>query len=184
VLNLDSDQILAPRAIESALSTGRPVVAFEEISSGEGLVARINRLDKTAVNREWSRNLDPVSGFIRPRFYRRDLLLHALRKIPASIMDVRPCPFSEDSLIYWHTEVSPDQVGFIRNAIFHEEESYLLAYLRKWRKYGETAKVYRGTPYSILVANRGKRSVRGIWRVATAPGLLLRAAPFIVGYYI
>jgi glycosyltransferase involved in cell wall biosynthesis len=184
VLNLDSDQILTPRALEAARGTSCPVVAFGEESSGTSLVARINRLDKSAMNTAWQRNIDPVSGFIRPRYYRRDLLLDALRRIPPRILDVRPCPFSEDSLIYWHTQIAPDRVGFVPDAILHEEEAHLLPYLKKWRLYGQTAKYYRGTPYSVFATQRGKRRVDGLGKLATAPGLLMRAGPFILGYYL
>lgn len=184
ILNLDTDQRLAAWALEAAIATSKSVVAFGEVSTGSGLVARINRLDKATVNRNWQLNLDPISGFIRPRFYRRDLLLQAFGMIPDKIMDVKPCPFSEDSLLFWHANVRADEVGFVPDAILHEETTHLLEYARKWKGYGQTAKVYRGTSYSVFATSRGKRSVQGIRRFATAPGLAIRAFPFLIGYYL
>lgn len=184
VLNLDSDQVLAVDAIQRAMSTGCPAVAFGESSSGTSIVARINALDKAAVNRAWRRNIDPLSGFIRPRFYQRNVLLRAMEKIPDHIIDIRPSPFSEDSLIFWLSGIHPNAVGFVPDSIAHAEEPRLFSYLRKWQTYGQTAKGYRGTPYEILAKTRGRRSVPGAWKLASAPGLLLRAVPFFVGYYL
>ncbi|MGC2204959.1 MAG: glycosyltransferase family A protein [Thermoplasmata archaeon] len=184
ILNLDSDQVLAPDAVRAAFATTKSIVAFGEVSTGVGIVARINRLDKATINRDWERNLDPVSGFIRPRFYRRDVLLRSFRMIPDHILDIRPSPFADDSLLYWHTQVKPVDIGFVPDAVLHEEMSQLFGYVRKWRLYGQTAKPYRGTQYSMFATSRGKRSVRGIRQLATAPGLLLRVVPFFIGYYL
>lgn len=184
VLNLDSDQFLMSHAIEAALATERAAVAFGEVSTGDSLIARINRLDKATVNQEWQTNLDPISGFIRPRLYRRDVLMEAFRSIPEKILDVKPCPFSDDSLVYWHSGVKPDQVGFVPDGIVHEEMAHVLDYVRKWRVYGRTAKVYRGTQYSVFVTSRGKRNVRGMRHFASMPGLAFRVVPFIIGYYL
>jgi glycosyltransferase involved in cell wall biosynthesis len=183
VLNLDSDQVLTSNALRDALSTLKPAVAFGEVSTGEGLIARVNGLDKRAINRVWWQNLDPLTGFIRPRFFHREALLAALRTIPCNILDTKPSPFSDDSLIYLQTGISADQVGFVPDSVLHEEERRVMPYLRKWRRYGQSARPYRGTPFAALATSRGKRNVNGLWKLACAPGLLARAAPFIVGYY-
>jgi glycosyltransferase involved in cell wall biosynthesis len=183
VLCLDADQVLREDAVENALATRHDVVAFGELGMGHGLVALINRLDKATVNRSWEENVDPLSGFIRPRLYRRDLLLDALRRIPSEILEVRPSPFSDDSLIFLLTKVPAREIGFVPNAIYHREMEGLRDYLRKWTVYGQSAKIYLGTPYEFIVRSRGRRRVGPLGLIAVAPGLALRAIPFWIGLH-
>ncbi|MCI4345239.1 MAG: glycosyltransferase family 2 protein [Thermoplasmata archaeon] len=181
VLSLDADQLLDPRAVEQALATGRPAVALGEQSTGSGVVAWLNEIDRRGIEGSWQANLDPLRGSIRPRFFRRDLLLRALRAIPAELVEIEPAPYSEDSLIYLHTGLQPEEVGYVPRALRHVEAP-LLAYLRKWRGYGISAQVYRGTQWEGLVNRRGKRGGSLGIRAAAIPALLLKAVPFAIGY--
>jgi glycosyltransferase involved in cell wall biosynthesis len=181
VLNLDSDQILGKNAVQLALETSRSVVAFGEISSGRGVVANLNRIDNRFVNLNWRQNLDVTTGAIRPRLYVRERLKLALESIPQTLLDLRPCPFSEDSLIFFHSGFDSRDVGFVPDAILHLEESGLVRYLRKWHDYGCAARAYRGTEYRRFAEMRGAR--RGAGKFLTLPALMLRGVPFLLGYH-
>jgi hypothetical protein len=181
VLNLDADQLLGVRAVELALATKRPAVALGELSIGPGIVARLNALDRRGIDEHWRENLDPVRGSIRPRFFRRDLLLRALRAIPPELIGIEPGPYSEDSIIYLNSGVPAAEVGYVPGALRHIEAP-LGAYLRKWRRYGISAQAYRGTEWEKLVYRRGQRGGPTTVRAIAIPALLLKAIPFAIGY--
>jgi glycosyltransferase involved in cell wall biosynthesis len=183
VFNLDSDQYLEPHAILSALQARSPIVAFGEVSDGGGLVAKINRLDLSSTQSAWKDNIDPLRGQIRPRFYKRELLLQALEEIPPKILNLRPSPFSEDSLIFYNAYRREPAVAFVPNAIHHDVSLGLVAYMKKWHRYGVGARAYKGTPYEILIAQRGSRRGNGLGRLASVPALVTRGVPFALGYY-
>ncbi len=182
VLNVDSDQVLLPDAIERCLNTGRSVVALGETSVGRGLPAMLNRVDRDLVETSWMENLDPVRGPIRPRLYGRSLLIRALEAIPAGLRRHKPAPYSEDSLIYLNSGTGPDEVGYVPRAILHLEEETTAQYVRKWFGYGRSAKIYRGTPFEFLVWGRGGRVLRLRDRAVVYPALALKGVPFYLGY--
>lgn len=184
VLNLDSDQALRPSAIQKAINLDLPIVAFGEASEGTGLVTIINRLDQLATDSKWMDNLDPIRGPIRPRFYERSLLLKALEEIPPNFRNLKPSPFSEDSLIYFNAFKLEQRVGFVPSAVIHLENPSLLAYTRKWYGYGRSARAYRGTPYEPFATQRGERRGRMRNRVMSLPARLMKGVPFALGYFV
>lgn len=184
VLNLDSDQVLAPDAVQRCIETGRSIVALGESSSGRGLVSAMNRADRDEVDRHWRANLDPRSGSIRPRLYERITLIRALKKIPESLIHLKPAPYSEDSIIYLNSGASPGDVGYVPRAVTHLEDPSLLSFATKWFGYGKSAKVYHRTDLEFLVWGRGRRFVRRSGFVRTLPARVLKGVPFILGYYL
>jgi len=183
VLNLDSDQHLLPHAIVRALEESKAMVVLGEQGVGEGLVAWVNQREKERSQKDWSVNVDPASGALRPRFYERELLIESLESIPRRIRLIRPCPYAEDSLIFTEARKRSSSVGFVPNAILHHEETSVGVYWKKWIRYGRAAKFYRGTPYEYLVR---QRSIGRLARPAGVIGLTaaaLRGLPFLLGYY-
>ena len=183
ILNLDSDQILLPTSVKQAIETRADIVALGETSAGTGLVWRLTSMDREAISVDWRANLDPVRGAVRPRMYRRELLLRSLRNIPDSIIDLRPCPYSEDSLIYLGAYSGCERVAFVPDAVIHSEMEQLVPFLKKWSRYGVAARAYRGTKYEFLVRARGGLSSRGTKAIRSVPSLLLRGIPFAAGYF-
>ncbi len=184
VVNLDVDQRLKPGAVAAALATGADVIALGESSAGRGLVAAANRLHNRRVHATWSGELEAGSGGIVPRMYRRSRLVDALERIPDSILDVRPCPYAEDSLIYWSATRDRPTTAFVPDAVVHEEVASVTEYLRKWFQYGVTAKAYRGTAYAFLLSRRGSHRLRGAVYPSSVPALLLRGPSFLLGYFL
>jgi glycosyltransferase involved in cell wall biosynthesis len=182
VLNLDADQRLRDHAISAALETGQSVVAFGEVNVGSSVPARVNRLENELRGKHWRRNIGRIGGALRPRFYRRELLLRALRAIPPAVLDTRPCPFSEDTLIFVESAVAEDRVGFVPAAIEHLDETSTWSYWKKWVRYGRAARALRGTRYEDLVRRRGGDRLRTSLSPGTLPAFLLRAPAFAIGY--
>jgi glycosyltransferase involved in cell wall biosynthesis len=184
VLNLDADQVLSATAIQRCAETGADIVALGELSTGRGVVWRLTSLDRAAISKNWQANVDPISGAIRPRFYRRDLLLRSLNSIPDEIIDIKPCPYSEDSLIFLGTGVTNTGVGYVPDAVYHEEMDGLIPFMAKWRRYGITARAYRGTRFEYLVRARAGLGSKGRRAIASTPSLLMRGLPFALGYIL
>jgi hypothetical protein len=183
VLNLDADQRLVPGALGRALELGKPIVAFGELALGRGIVAMAGRLEGRVRARTWVRQISGWSGSIIPRLYPRERLVSALRSLPPTILDCKPSPFSEDSLIFGIVGANREEVGFVPGGILHDVSIGLGEYWRKWAKYGKTAQVYRGTKYASMVRRRAEARLKGSsWSAATLPALLLRAPAFIAGY--
>lgn len=107
ILNLDADQRLYPDAIKQAVDSGKEIVAIGEEAVGVGLVAFINSREKAAQGRNWRRQIEPVSGAIRPRFYERNLFLAAASAIPPKLVNLRPSPYAEDSLFFIEASIVP-----------------------------------------------------------------------------
>jgi glycosyltransferase involved in cell wall biosynthesis len=182
VLSLDSDQVIARSAIESAIATGCRVVAFGETCEGPGLVAKINGVDFRLINRHWSTNIGMIGGPIRPRLYPTSMFLRGLGAIPERIRRTRPSPFSEDTLIFVGSGAAVSEVGYVPTSIKHIESLSLWAYALKWYRYGKSARPYRQTQYEYLPRVRGSRRGMGFHRVGTFPALITRGIPFLIGY--
>lgn len=184
ILYLDSDQIIEPTALRRASDDGHGVLAFGESSVGPGLVAFLNDVDRRRLHRHWERQLDPVFGTIRPRFYPRETLVEALEQILRPLVARQHIQmYSEDSLIYVASGVTPDSIGFIPNAIDHLEMTSVWEYVKKWGAYGRYARLYRGTSLEKFARRRATRKGSVGDRIAGFPALLLRAVPFAFGYY-
>lgn len=183
ILNLDSDQVLSRRAIQACVETGAEIVALGEHSVGNGILPKINELDRRSINSSWRTHVDPLTGSIRPRFYRRDLLLGSLEQIPDAIIDVRPCPYSEDSLIFMGAMDPIRRVGFVPDSVGHWEVDSLLGYAKKWFTYGRAARAYRGTKFETLISGRQRARLSESFRLGRVPALVLRGLPFTVGRF-
>ncbi len=184
VLNLDADQILSPGVLDQCLSSGCDAAVLEEVALGRGLIARINRLDKRAAQRDWSSNLADTGGPVVPRFYRRSLLLHALLGLPPSIIDLSPSPPHEDALVFRLMRPSLQKIGFVPEAIAHNEEESISRYVRKWIERGKAASRARGTAVDWIVRTQGRRAGGGRVSLLTFPARALRGVPFLLGYYL
>lgn len=182
ILNVDSDQMLRPTTLERVIETGAPIVALGEDSIPSGILGRINALDKRITGRNFSQNIDPVYGTILPRFYERKRLLESLRKIPPELIDIRPS-YLEDALTFLGALKPTERVAYVPNCILHHEMESTLDYFHKWKRYGTTAKAYRGTPYEFIISQRGVRRGTILDRIACLPALALRSIPFALGYY-
>ena len=184
VLNLDADHRVLPGALRRALATGADVVGFGERCDGAGLVARANRLQNGASVRDWRSGMVPIGGTLAPRWYRRSLLVHALERIPRDVLETRPSPYAEDFLVFYEASRESPSLGFVPEGLAHEELASTVRYMRKWFRYGATAKAYRGTEYEAFFRARARRRLRGAFQGASLPAIALRSPGFWLGYWL
>jgi glycosyltransferase involved in cell wall biosynthesis len=185
ILNMDSDQFLAKDAIERALKVEKRITALEEVSCGNGIIAKLNKLDKEIVHKYWRENLDPISGVIKPRFYERDLLLQVYKKID-SLAD--KLTMHEDAITYYEafriSNSSIQDIGYVEKAIYHLEEDSLIHYMKKWYRYGMTAMFLKQTEYNFLLKNRAVRKGNLMEKIELLPLILIKGIPYFLGFYL
>ncbi|MCI2414737.1 MAG: glycosyltransferase family 2 protein [Candidatus Aramenus sp.] len=185
ILNMDSDQFLAKGTLERALKTEKRITVLEEVSVGHGVIAKLNKLDKEIVHRHWKENLDPITGAIKPRFYEKALLLQVYKKID-SLAD--KLTMYEDAIVYYEafrlSNSSIHDIGYVEKAIYHLEEDSLIRFMKKWYKYGKTARFLKQTKYDFFLKNRGVRKGNLMEKIGLLPLTLIKGIPYFLGLYL
>ena len=151
IVNLDSDMYFS----DNFSGFREKVIALGEITVGKGIVSTMMSIDRKLTQREWKHNLNPINGGIIPRMYERELLLRAYERVQQTLRNNLVVQF-EDSIIYYNImkEYNGD-VQFIPDAVYHVENDGLLAFMKKWYKYGREDRNLRGTIYEIFI-NSGR----------------------------
>lgn len=105
ILYLDSDQILAySNILQRSLSMfpNNDMLCLEEESSRiDSFLQKLIAADRKLVNKFWERNIDPLSGFLIPRFYKRSLLDAVFKKLDI-VCHMHELGINEDCLIYYY----------------------------------------------------------------------------------
>jgi len=187
ILFLDSDQILHPKAIEWAIAEIEKgfdaLWLYERAYNRNKWVPRLYDADRIIVQEYLSEDV------VLPRFWRKDLLLQAVRNIPKSIF---PFCYSHDHLfIYKEFRLISDRIGHVgtekQPAVEHVEPDSLKDIWKKQYVYGITTRQLKEkNVYPELIKTR--HSFRKFhWR---RPWLSLkvfflrvfRGVPYIWGY--
>jgi glycosyltransferase involved in cell wall biosynthesis len=190
-LLLDSDQLLDKTAISRACKLGQrnDMVILEEFSTDPGnllqrLISRDRRLSRSTL----SRHLQPETGILLPRFFRRGFLEEVISHIPESLSDFVVA--YDHAIIYYESVKLSSRIGIIPRAIYHEEPSSLLELWRKNYRYGLSAGLLaRSGHYSHFLRYKEKVRMMGEkgsfadW-VASTFFLSIKAVPYELGYEI
>ena len=186
ILFLDSDQILHPNALQWAIDNIKDYDAlwfYERAWNRNKWVPRLYDADRVIVQEYLSEDV------VLPRFWRRDLLLQAVRNIPKSIF---PFCYSHDHLfIYKEFQLISNRIGHVGTekepAVEHIEPDSLKNIWKKQYVYGITTRQLKEkNVYPELIKTR--HSFRKFhWR---RPWLSLkvfflrvfRGVPYIGGY--
>ncbi|WP_338598630.1 glycosyltransferase family 2 protein [Sulfolobus tengchongensis] len=175
IINLDSDMILVEGILQKIPKA--EAIALGEITIGNGITAKLMKIDRKIIQEKYQENLK-IEGGVIPRVYRRDILLEAYRKIPERLLSLQAF---EDSLIYYLSGVK--DVKFVKDAVYHIEDDPLPNFLKKWYKYGKNAKLLKGTEFEFLV-KRGRPGTSAKEKIELLPIMLAKGIPFALGYYL
>ncbi len=159
VLLLDADQVLEPTALERGVhlmeGEGYDMLVLEELSLParnfwQKLFSAHRRLIHRYID---SDSLDPLTGTVLPRLFRRSLLLEAIRAIPP---EVRKRVIHHDhAIIYLEARKRTQRVGILPRAIYHREPDSLRQIWRRNFRYGRSLAALEGpNPYSALLQRR------------------------------
>lgn len=155
VLLLDSDQILAPDALERAVAmmegqSHDMLVLGERSYRTETLTEKLFDLDRKLLHA--SQNLDPATGAVLPRFYRTKLLRKAVGQIPPEVMET--VGGEDHAIIYWEAWKLSQKVGFLPKAVMHIEPRSMSRVWQKAYRWGATSHPAYSRKYGKLLAQR------------------------------
>lgn len=127
VLLLDTDQILAPTAIEQAvaLMNNHDMLVLEEHSyNTRGFIPKLYCASKQMVNARFGESyaFDPIKGGNPARFFKRDILEKAFAAIPPELIP-QTIHYDHD-IIYYESYKRSQRVGILRNAVSHVEPNW------------------------------------------------------------
>lgn len=141
VVLLDSDQILEQTTIERSveLMDEFDMLCFEEKSyEPSTFTAKLFEADRELIHKCANLHLDPIGGAMLARFYKKQILDEAFKRIPKNIF---PVVIAHDhAIIYYEAYSLSSKVGILRNAVWHIEPSSLLKLCRKNFRYGRSTK--------------------------------------------
>ena len=186
ILFLDSDQILHPNALEWAIDNIKDYDAlwfYERAWNRNKWVPRLYDADRVIVQEYLSEDV------VLPRFWRRDLLLQAVRNIPKSIF---PFCYSHDHLfIYKEFQLISNRIGHVGTekepAVEHIEPDSLKNIWKKQYVYGITTRQLKEkNVYPKLIKTRHsfrKFHLRRPWLSLKVFFLrVFRGIPYLWGY--
>ena len=184
ILFLDSDQILKPTTVERAVEKIKDydsIWLYERAYNRDKFLPSLYDADRLLVQKFLK------EGVVLPRFFRRNLLLKAMNKIPKKIYDV--CR-AHDHLIIWHEfKKISDKTGRVEDAVEHIEPSGLLELFKKQFRWGKTTKEFyvKAGPYKTLVRRQHRfrkfHKENLVWSVKSFILRVLRGIPYKLGYW-
>lgn len=190
ILLLDSDQILEPKAIESAVkkieSNKLDMLVFEEsVYMASSWIEKLFQQDRKLIHSV--KDFSPYSGVMLPRFYRKDVLISAFKKIPHEVMD--NVGGQDHAIIYYEAWQRSKKIDLLENAVMHIEPKSLTVMVRKFYRWGKTSRAAHHPRYEEMLRKK-ERFRKGLFgnglvfaSVASIILLLIKGLPFFVGLY-
>ena len=185
VLLLDSDQILEKTVIERAVNKMQDYDSlwfWERAYNRKKFLPSLYDADRMLVQTYW----EPDEDIVLPRFFIRDLLIKAHKKIPKKYINI--CA-AQDHIITWHEfKGITKKNGMVENAVEHMEPESLVAIFKKQWRWGKTTKdFYKTGLYRELITK--KDSFRTFkwkhlnWSIKSFILRILRGIPYKLGYW-
>ena len=138
LLLLDSDQILNSTAIERCvglLRNGYEMIILEEHALNTSTwIEQLYEADRLLLQNHLNCHLDPTEGGLLPRMYKKSVLEGAFSNIPRSLLV--NVVAHDHAIIYYEASMISTKVGFLENAVLHNEVNSLRTLLRKNFGYG------------------------------------------------
>lgn len=191
VLMLDSDQILLEDAVERSLPFFKDydMLCLEEMSyTSNTLIQKMFEADKRLIHNYAHIQLDPVSGTLLARFYKKSLLERAFEPIPKPLLP--SVVHLDHAIIYYEACKLSDRVKILPNAVYHNEQATVLELWKKYFRYGRSTRALMANGYYNDFI-RKKTHLRKIGtRKITTDKLLsslllsLKAPAFLLGLYV
>lgn len=191
VLLLDSDQILSKDTIERAVEKMEKedwdmVVLEEDVYHPNTFVEKLFQMDRRLINKV--NNLNPFTGVIMPRFFKRDLLRQSYANIEPEFFSNTGGP--DHAIVYYEAWLISKKVGVLTDAVKHMEPSTLKELMKRFYRWGYTSVEAHYGHYHHLMSQREKlfRSglfTKGMFKESVGSVLLLlfKGLAFKIGYY-
>jgi len=190
VLLLDSDQILTKqsvaRCVEACEKQGKDMAALEEdVYECTNWLQWLFMMDRKVINAV--NNLDPETGVILPRFFRKTILLQAARAIPRSIVSSVGGP--DHAILYYESWKLSQKIGVVKNAVRHMETQSFVRFIQKCYRWGYTSYTAKTVSKYSTLMRRKERFRTGLFTkglivasLASLMLLVLKGIPYKIGY--
>jgi hypothetical protein len=171
------------------LSNNDMLCLEEESSRTEFFLQKLIAADRKLVNKYWDRNIDPLSGFLIPRLYKRCILDAVFKKLDI-VNQMHKIAINEDCLIYYHAHRlnRSYRIGVISRALLHKDLSSLIEYLHKNYNYGKNMKpLVKNSLYKKLIIRNIRLRKGSTFNIQSAQSIALRVlkiVPFLAGLTI
>lgn len=187
VLFLDADQILKPSAISRGvrmMDDFDMLVLAEDSYMPTTIVQKLLARERASVHKI-DTALDPLTGGLLPRLFRRDLALKIFERIPSRLLATVVA--HDHAIMYYEARKISNRVGILQNAVSHIEPSSLLELLLHFYRFGQSSRAFANAgDYTEILVRKGVRT-RNV-RVAIQDGTLmlaaLRSASYQLGFLL
>lgn len=192
ILLLDSDQVLTQKSIERCVRLCEKgnvdmVVLEEDVYETTTWLQWLFKMDRKVINT--ANNLDPETGVILPRFFRKRVLSAAIRAIPKDI--VRSVGGPDHAILYFEARKQSQKVGVVKNAVLHMETASFPRFIQKCYRWGYTSYTAKTvSKYANLMARKERFRTglftRGLIMASFASIILLvlKGVPYKLGYLV
>jgi glycosyltransferase involved in cell wall biosynthesis len=191
ILLLDSDQILAPDAIERAVkfieAENKDMLILEEgVYQAKNWLEKLFELDRRLVHHV--KDFDPFTSVMLPRFYRKKVLDKAFANIPGHVM--AKTGGQDHAIIYYEAWKITQKIGLLPHAVRHIEPNSLTVMIKKFYRWGRTSVNAHHGHYAALL-KRKERFRKGLFTkgmfaasIASIILLVIKGVPYIAGYVV
>lgn len=187
-LLIDETRVIGKDALEKISQIQTDMATIAEVDVGSTLLARLSLRDKKLINTYYKRLPDSIStAFILPRVFKRELIDAAFfnlkSKLPKSLFN--RIIYGDHHLIYYESSKLSNSISMIPEVlIYHNADATLRQLLSKYYRYGKSARLLYGTPYSFIsdLNSHIRPKVDDKHDIPLLLLLLLRGAPFLIGY--
>lgn len=192
VLLLDSDQILTRQSVTKCVDRcerqGADMVALEEdVYECTNWLQWLFKMDRRVINTV--NNLNPETGVILPRFFRKSILDKAIMAIPHDIVDSVGGP--DHAILYYESWKLSKNVGVVKNAVRHMETRSLAELVKKCYRWGYTSYTAKTISKYSWLMHRKERFRTGLFKkglltasLASIVLLVLKGIPYKIGYAV
>jgi len=187
-LILDETRMLEKDTLKTLSSLDYDMVIIGEKETGNSFWVKLAQLDKENVL--YCNPVDPLNGIALPRYFKSEILSKAFssaeEKLGEKFYEV---VFRDHDIIFYEASKISNRVYVVREELIsHFGDSSLLDIMRKYYRYGKSARVLKNSPYSDFLARKRvtRRICKGsFWERKSLYLLYLaRGIPYLLGYYL
>ncbi len=193
IVYIDSDQILKNRYVIGRVETlakRHDMIVLEEFGyKPSTLLQKMANEDRMLVQSLKKEQMDPINGVILPRVFRRRVLEAAFRRI--DIKRLHDVVIFDHAIIYYEAWKLSKDIVLLDNAVYHNDPSDLITFMKHNYRYGVTSKQLAKTGMYTEILRKRARFRSGALKATSAKAiassyalLSLKGVAYMLGYLI
>ena len=187
-LILDETRMLEKDTLKTLSSLDYDMVIIGEKEVGDSFWVKLAQLDKENIT--YCNPIDPLNGIALPRYFKSEILSKAFSSAKEKLGDkFYEVVFRDHDIIFYEaSKVSKSIYAVNDPLISHFGDASLSDIMRKYYRYGKSARLLKSSPYSDFLAKKRvtRRICKGsFWERKTLYLLYLaRGIPYLLGFYL